>query len=188
MGTIVLLTGGARSGKSACALARGNDSNGRPKVFIATAEGMDDEMRTRIQIHQNERGSRWSTVEEPYDLASVIDRLESGGVAIIDCCTVWLGNIWHKLGDTDSVLLDRINSLCDSLSLWREGKHGELYIVSNEVGWGIVPLDPGVRRYRDWVGRLNQRIASIADEVLLCVAGIPITVKTAIQGMNHEAL
>ncbi|HAJ80220.1 MAG TPA: bifunctional adenosylcobinamide kinase/adenosylcobinamide-phosphate guanylyltransferase [Fibrobacteres bacterium] len=177
MGTVTLITGGARSGKSSWALTRGNASTGAPKFFIATAEVFDAEMQARAKNHQTQRGDEWRTIEEPFDIALTIEKLNSGSVAIIDCCTVWLGNIWHKFNNSDIAIESNIDSLCTALGNWQKGKTGEIIIVSNEVGWGIVPVDPGVRNYRDWAGKLNQKIAGIANEVYLCVAGIPVKIK-----------
>ncbi|KMQ49641.1 Adenosylcobinamide-phosphate guanylyltransferase [Chitinispirillum alkaliphilum] len=178
MGKIVLITGGVRSGKSAWALERANASSYSQKIFIATAECFDDEMNERVVNHQKERGEKWQTIEETIDLVKAISEIHDNTVAVIDCCTVWLGNVWHKLGDSDQVLQDYIDSFCNALQKWNDGEeNGEVIIVSNEVGWGIVPLEKSVRRYRDWAGKLNQRIASIADEVYLSVAGIGVRIK-----------
>ncbi len=178
MGKVVLITGGVRSGKSAWALQRADESSQNQKVFIATAESFDEEMKERIVNHQKERGKKWRTIEEPHDLAGTLDNLKDGTVAIIDCCTVWLGNIWHQFGDSDAVFEKHTEMFVQALQLWCDSdREGEVIIVSNEVGWGIVPLEKSVRRYRDWAGKLNQRIASIADEVYLCVAGIGVRIK-----------
>jgi len=177
MGTVILITGGVRSGKSSWALKQGNSSSGFPKVFIATAEVFDDEMKIRANNHQRERGEEWQTIEEPYDIALTKGKMDPGSVAIIDCCTVWLGNIWHKFKDNDLSVKTNIDFFCTVLANWQKSNQGEIIIVSNEVGWGIVPIDPGVRSFRDWAGKLNQQIAKIANEVFLCVAGIPLKIK-----------
>jgi adenosylcobinamide kinase/adenosylcobinamide-phosphate guanylyltransferase len=177
MGRITLVIGGARSGKSAWALDRGEKAAIQPKIFIATAEPIDDEMRMRAEMHRKNRGDSWQTIEEPCDLPGVIQNLEDDCLALIDCCTVWLGNIWHKYGDDDMTLSRHVEALCVALEQWRSRATGEIIIVSNEVGWGIVPHELAVRHYRDWAGRLNQRIASLAQEVYLCVAGISMKIK-----------
>lgn len=133
------------------------------KVFIATAEPFDVEMKKRVVDHRKERGPDWHTIEESCDLATVIGNLGDNTVAVLDCCTVWLGNVWHTLGDDDSTLENHIGAFCAALAKWSHENHGEIMVVSNEVGWGIVPHEEAVRRYRDWAGRLNQRIASIAS-------------------------
>ncbi len=179
MGTLILITGGARSGKSSWALARANRSESEPKTFVATAELVDDEMRDRAQRHRRERGEGWRTVEEPRDLVSVIGGLTDGDVAVIDCCTVWLGTIWHECGGEREALDSRVDSLTAALKAWKRTKSGMVVVVSNEVGWGIVPSEPAVRRYRDAAGRLNRLVAAAADEVYLSVAGIAMKIKPA---------
>lgn len=178
MGKIVLVTGGVRSGKSSWALEQANSNLLANKVFIATAEPFDDEMQLRITNHRNERGAGWSTLEEPENLAAAVNSLKDNSVAVIDCCTVWLGNIWHSSDSDPDTLTSKVDSFLDSLCSWKSRAEGVLYIVSNEVGWGIVPLDESVRRYRDTIGKLNQNIARIADNVYLCVAGIAVSIKS----------
>ncbi|MDG5816018.1 bifunctional adenosylcobinamide kinase/adenosylcobinamide-phosphate guanylyltransferase [Chitinispirillales bacterium ANBcel5] len=178
MGKFVLITGGVRSGKSAWALKRANESPSKSKVFIATAECFDEEMKERVTNHKLERGDEWVTVEEPYKIDRAVGDLDNCSAAVIDCCTVWLGNIWYKNGDSDTALVKNIENFSKSLLKWQQSEGtGEIVIVSNEVGWGIVPLEKSVRRYRDWAGKLNQKIASLADEVYLCVAGISVKIK-----------
>ena len=177
MGRITLVTGGARSGKSSLALQRGKESKLTAKLFIATAEVLDEEMQLRAENHSKERGPEWETVEEPCNVADRVKNLSSNSMVLIDCCTVWLGNIWHKYGNDDTTLSYHIDMLCKALENWADKNKGEIIVVSNEVGWGIIPADAGVRRYRDWAGKLNQKIASISHEVILCVAGIPMRIK-----------
>ncbi|MFP4164114.1 MAG: bifunctional adenosylcobinamide kinase/adenosylcobinamide-phosphate guanylyltransferase [Chitinispirillaceae bacterium] len=177
MGSVTLVTGGVRSGKSAWAIKRGEAVRADRRIFIATARALDEEMRERVRSHRQERGGRWDTVEAECDLANVVDSLPDGTVAVIDCCTVWLGNVWHLHGNSNENLEKHVKVLCDALDRWKRCGTGEIIIVSNEVGWGIVPLEPEVRRYRDWAGRLNQRIAALAQKVYLSVAGIPVKIK-----------
>ncbi|NLW30923.1 MAG: bifunctional adenosylcobinamide kinase/adenosylcobinamide-phosphate guanylyltransferase [Fibrobacter sp.] len=177
MGAVTLITGGVRSGKSNLALKIGEKSNYTQKIFIATAEVIDEEMHERVEKHRLERGDVWKTVEEQIDLVSVIKKTGEKAVVVIDCCTVWLGNIWHVYGSDNSNLETNIENLCSFLKEYVSQRQVEIIIVSNEVGWGIVPHDPAVRRYRDWAGKLNQRIAGIATEVYLCVSGIPVKIK-----------
>lgn len=178
MGTITLITGGARSGKSAWALKRGETATWEKRIFVATAELLDNEMKERAHNHQKERSSMWQTIEEPRDLAGTISTLPDYALALIDCCTVWLGNIWHTYGNDGLTLEPYVHELVTALECWRNQKSGEIILVSNEVGWGIVPHGEGVRRYRDWAGKLNQGIAAIAEDVYLCVAGIALPIKT----------
>jgi adenosylcobinamide kinase/adenosylcobinamide-phosphate guanylyltransferase len=177
MGSISLITGGVRSGKSAWALKRAEDSRLFPRTFIATAETLDDEMKKRAATHQAERGESWRTVEEPLAIARILRELPDSGVTVVDCLTVWLGNIWHHHGSTDQSLGAAVEGLVKALDLWCRERSGRVILVSNEVGWGIVPIEPAVRCYRDWSGRMNQRVAALADEVYLSVAGIPMRVK-----------
>jgi adenosylcobinamide kinase/adenosylcobinamide-phosphate guanylyltransferase len=177
MGTIAFITGGVRSGKSAWALARAENSHHANKVFIATATLLDDEMRRRAENHRRERGPHWQTIEEPYAVEEVLTKVSNETVAVIDCLTVWLGNIWYKVESDEAALSRSIEQLCTGLEHWRDTKSGELVIVSNEVGWGIVPSTREVRLFRDWAGKLNQNVAALAEEVYLSVAGIPLKAK-----------
>ena len=177
MGKIVLVTGGARSGKSSWALTEANRLSSPDKLFIATAEPFDDEMKLRIRNHQQERGQSWQTVEAPVLLAEAIQSAPPEASVIVDCCTVWLGNIWHRSNSGIKKMQQAINNLIHSVEKWRQLSNGTIFIISNEVGWGIVPHDAGVRLYRDVIGAMNQQIAAIADEVYLCVAGIAVCIK-----------
>ncbi len=174
-GRITLVTGGARSGKSARAL---EIANGFPRrVMIAAATPIDDEMARRIEAHQLERGDEWVTVEEPVDLARAIKGIPSSmsadaTVVVVDCLTVWLGNLFHKESDA-------IDARIDSLVAAIASCPHELVIVTNEIGWGIVPADAETRRFRDIAGRLNQRVGRIATRVELVVCGIPVVIKGA---------
>ena len=167
MGTVHLVLGGARSGKSRHALATGNQLRG-PHSFIATAQAYDSEMTERIQKHREERAEHWNTIEAPIQLARAIASLDEGTI-LVDCCTLWLSNVMladrDVDGDTD-VLLDSIASA-----------NANMVLVSNEVGSGIVPETRLGRDFRDEQGRLNQRLAQIADTVELVVAGLPLRIK-----------
>lgn len=177
MGKVILVTGGVRSGKSSFSLSLAEKYNTTKKVFIATAEVCDEEMAQRAKNHQVERGVSWDTVEAGVELANAIQSCSSETSIIVDCLTVWLGNVWYKKGDSDEILSDAINELAEALILWQTERSGQLVFVTNEVGWGIVPESATVRQYRDWAGRLNQRIAQIADEVFLVISGIPTKIK-----------
>ncbi|MFO8112638.1 MAG: bifunctional adenosylcobinamide kinase/adenosylcobinamide-phosphate guanylyltransferase [Desulfosalsimonadaceae bacterium] len=168
---LTLITGGARSGKSRFALTLAAPYDRR--VFIATAQVLDAEMADRIRRHQEERKDRFTTMEEPLDLAGAVRRIpEKTGVAVIDCMTVWLGNLMHhqriESEDAPSIaaFLDAISRpLCD------------VVIVTNEVGSGLVPPDAMSRRFRDIAGYLNRKIAHAADEVYLIACGLPLKLK-----------
>lgn len=177
MGNVVLVTGGARSGKSTFALQLSARNPATEKVFIATAVVFDDEMKLRVDNHKKERGSEWKTIESPFELAQTIENLSHQTVSIVDCLTVWLGNVWYKFGDSDETLSLHIDKLSRSIQNWKQQNTGTLILVTNEVGWGIIPSDAATRRYRDWAGKLNQYIGKIASEVYLCVAGVPLEIK-----------
>ncbi|TJW02972.1 MAG: bifunctional adenosylcobinamide kinase/adenosylcobinamide-phosphate guanylyltransferase [Mesorhizobium sp.] len=165
---LTFIIGGARSGKSAHAEALMTASPS-PWAYIATAEAYDDEMRERIALHRARRGEGWATVDAPLDLAAAIEALPDHQPVLIDCLTLWLTN--HMLAERD--LDAECRRLVDVLSRPR----GPWFVVSNEVGLGIVPDNALARRFRDAAGRLNQQVAAVADTVLLMVAGLPLKVK-----------
>jgi len=174
---VTLVTGGSRSGKSACALSLAEAH--APRAFIATAEALDEEMSARIARHRQERGGRFITVEEPLDLAGALRSLPSGTqVALVDCLTVWLGNLLHKYGASDEYYAE-IRDFLDLI----EDPPAHVILVANEVGWGIVPSDAVTRSFRDMAGWLNQDVARRAGTVILTVCGIPLTLK---DNMNRE--
>ena len=166
---VTLILGGARSGKSAHgeALAEGNSG---ALVYLATAEARDDEMATRIAAHRARRGSRWTTVEEPLELSDALANAASpDGAVLVDCLTLWLANLIEAGRDIEaegSALAAALASL-----------PGDVILVSNEVGLGIVPDNAHARAFRDHAGRLHQRITAVADRVLFMAAGLPLTLK-----------
>jgi adenosylcobinamide kinase/adenosylcobinamide-phosphate guanylyltransferase len=172
-GTRLFVLGGARSGKSRYAQARAEAIAGRHH-FVATAEAFDDEMRDRITRHRADRDARWQTVEAPRDLPAVLDALNApDAVVLVDCLTLWLSNLIladTDLGRTEAELYHAIN-----------GFAGHIVLVSNEVGLGIVPANALARRFRDAAGRLNQAVATVAAEVVLLTAGLPLTLKATPQ-------
>ena len=182
---VVLITGGARSGKSSFALSMA-DKNGGRRYFLATAEPSDDEMRERIRRHRKERGEAWGTIEETSDIARVIRKLDiEDTVIVIDCITVWLANIILKtcstatdedvLNDVENNAIERtVSELVETLSGL---KNASVYIVTNEVGMGIVPENRLARFFRDVAGRVNQRLADVSDSVFFIVSGIPVKIK-----------
>ena len=168
---VILLTGGARSGKSRKALELA--SGYRRKAFIATAEPLDFEMEKRIAAHGRERGDGFVTVEEPVDLSGAIASLPTGTeVAVIDCLTVWLGNLLYRFREPEEWLRP-VESFLKTL----KSPPCTLVIVTNEVGMGIVPDNPLARAFRDAAGLLNQWVAAAADEVYLAVSGLALKVK-----------
>lgn len=173
MGKIIFITGGAKSGKSAYALDRANRGTVYEKVFIATAESFDSEMQERIKKHRDERGTDWQTIEEPLDVVSaLIQTRDNKGSVILDCLTLWLSNVMHDRTDPEAAF----EELIDELKL-KQSRSADLFIVSNEVGMGIVPENNLARRFRDLAGMLNQRVAAAADEVVLVTVGIPLKIK-----------
>ena len=170
--SVTFVIGGARSGKSSHAEYLATLYPGK-RMYVATAEAFDDEMRDRISRHQKARADKFvATVEEPIDLAHAIENLPGdSSVALVDCLTVWVGNLLHYRG-----IQERYDEIEQFLAAIRNPKTS-LIIVSNEVGQGIVPGDPLSRHFRDHAGWLNQSVAKIADRVIWLVAGIPVTIK-----------
>lgn len=169
MKMITLVTGGARSGKSAYALRQAMAYEKR--AFIATAMPVDEEMEERITEHRRQRGESFLTLEESVDLAGAVSSLPDDiEIAVIDCLTVWLGNVMH---DSGAVHNGRIDAFLETL----ENPPCDLVIVTNEVGMGIIPATPLGRQFRDAAGFLNQETARLADEVVLMVSGIPTIIK-----------
>jgi adenosylcobinamide kinase/adenosylcobinamide-phosphate guanylyltransferase len=165
---LTLVIGGARSGKSAFAEGLATAST-RPRRYIATAEAWDDEMRDRIARHRQDRGAGWLTIEAPLDLAAALAEARADEVVLVDCATLWLTN--HLLADHD--LDDLTTALVAALSTCA----ASVVIVSNEVGFGIVPDNALARRFRDAQGRLNQRLAAEAGLVVTVIAGLPLVLK-----------
>ena len=166
---VALVLGGARSGKSAFAEAL---AHGGPEqcVYVATAERVDDEMAVRIETHRARRGSDWRTVEAPIELAEAIRRESMPRACLlVDCLTVWLGNLVHRGHDVDAAR----GALLESLA----AAPGPVVLVANEVGLGIVPDNAMARAFRDHAGRLNQAVAAVAGRVYFVAAGIPMTMK-----------
>ena len=168
-GSVTLLLGGARSGKSRRAQMIA-ESIGGELVYLATAQAFDDEMIDRINRHRADRGTRWRTAECPIDLPGVLAaEAKAGTVLIIDCLTLWASNL--MLSDHDS------DAATDRLIAALAAAPCPVVIVSNEVGMGIVPDNALARRFRDIAGMLNQRVAAVASEVFLVVAGLPLKLK-----------
>jgi len=168
---IIFITGGARSGKSTYTLEDASRLTGK-KAYIATAEALDEEMRDRIENHKKQRGKDWDTYEEPLRIAEVIQEIEGKYTAIvIDCLTLWLSNIMQS----GLNISQEIAKLIETLRITHHTSH--IYLVSNEVGMGIVPENDMARRFRDMAGILNQKVAEISDEVYLLIAGIPMKIK-----------
>jgi adenosylcobinamide kinase/adenosylcobinamide-phosphate guanylyltransferase len=165
----MLVLGGARSGKSRYAQAVAEAAGGR-LVFVATAQAFDDEMTDRIRRHREDRDARWTTVEAPLDVAGAIYAADGEDVVVlVDCLTLWASNLLLGEEDADA----RLAALLDAIASAR----GQVVLVANEVGLGIVPDNALARRFRDLAGTINQRVAAVVDRVHMTVAGIPIVVK-----------
>lgn len=168
----ILILGGARSGKSTFALREASVVEGSTeKAFVATAEALDDEMKIRIANHREERGKDWRTYEEPVEIPSLLRKIgPHHGIILIDCLTLWVSNIMMRdlpFGQYVDELMEAISADAPAL----------LYIVSNEVGMGLVPETPLGREYRDNIGRVNAKVAAAATDVYFMAAGIPLKIK-----------
>ncbi|MBB6675352.1 bifunctional adenosylcobinamide kinase/adenosylcobinamide-phosphate guanylyltransferase [Cohnella nanjingensis] len=175
---IVLVTGGARSGKSAFA-EKYAALRAREGVYVATAEALDEGMSRRIALHREQRertGFAWRTIEEPYDVPGVLLRHADAPVVLVDCLTLWLSNLLlREEGETD--VEARIEASIEALTETLSGFQGRVILVTNEVGDGIVPAYPLGRVYRDLAGIMNRKVAAVSDEVFLVTAGIPVELK-----------
>ncbi len=164
----LLITGGARSGKSSFAEKK-TLSYGVPVIYIATAQALDEEMEKRIQIHRERRGEEWLTINEPLEIADKLISSDGQGACLVDCLTLWLSNLMFAekdITESTSSLIKVINERRDPVIL-----------VTNEVGGGIIPENEVARRFRDEAGRLNQIVADTVDEVYTCISGIPLKLK-----------
>jgi adenosylcobinamide kinase/adenosylcobinamide-phosphate guanylyltransferase len=167
---LTLVLGGARSGKSRYAEGL-ITALSPPWIYVATAQAGDAEMAERIALHRARRGDAWHTIEAPHDLTAALATAAPGAPVLVDCLTLWLTN--RMLADADmEAEVARLEAALDSC-------RGPVVVVSNEVGFGIVPDNALARRFRDLQGRLNQQLAARADRVVLVVAGLPVMVKEA---------
>lgn len=167
--TSLFILGGARSGKSRHAQACAEALPGE-LVYIATGQAFDDEMAERIARHRADRGPRWRTVEAPLELPQAIgDAAREDRVLLVDCLTLWLSNLMLAERDLESATERLVRAIGNA--------PGTIILVSNEVGWGIVPENALARRFRDAAGRLNQSIAACVDGAVLIVAGLPLKLK-----------
>jgi adenosylcobinamide kinase/adenosylcobinamide-phosphate guanylyltransferase len=164
-----LILGGARSGKSTLAEARAEAADGEV-FYIATAEAQDDEMAARIDAHRARRPDAWHTIEASHALTTaLLEAAAPGRLVIVDCLTLWLSN---RLGAGADIAADQATLLAALKDV-----PGEVVLVSNEVGQGIVPENAMARTFRDAAGRLNQAVAAACERVTYVVAGQPLTLK-----------
>ena len=175
-GELVLILGGARSGKSTMAERMARD--GERVLFIATAEALDEAMKRRIAAHRRHRPEHWDTLEEPIHVTGAVRPLvERYDTFVLDCLTLWVSNLLLDDGeasDAETAVLDTVGRLLDLI----DTAGGRWILVSNEVGQGIVPASPLGREYRDVLGRVNQLVASRADRAYLMVAGLALELKS----------
>ena len=171
--SVILIGGGARSGKSRFAVEYA-ENRFRRLAFVATAKAGDEEMTVRIRQHQVERGDRWTTVEEPLDIVQRMGReAPRFDVFVVDCLTLWLSNVLLRPGREPG---EEVKRLIDHLG---RADSPNTILVTNEVGCGIVPENELARRYRDLVGEANQAVGKLADEIYWMVFGVPVPVKGA---------
>ncbi len=173
MGRMIFVTGGARSGKSSFAQQQAEQHAGE-LLYIAPAEVSDDEMRQRVQMHQAARGERWQLLEEPLWLADKLIDFASGKSALLlDCVTLWVSNLFFHFEEKPGPVLAEIDRFIELAWQLEE----PFYLVSNELGGGIVPENRMARQFRDLAGIINQRLAAAADEAWLVVSGLPVRLK-----------
>jgi adenosylcobinamide kinase / adenosylcobinamide-phosphate guanylyltransferase len=173
MGTITLITGGARSGKSTHAMRLATPY--RRKFFVATGEALDAEMAERIEKHRTSRPPDFQTIEEPVEIVAALEGINAkADLVIVDCLTLWISNLMLSGGKDEIAILAQADRLAAAL---KQASFAS-FVVTDEVGAGIVPTDHAEsRRFRDLLGWTNQKVAAAADDVILMVAGYPVKVK-----------
>jgi adenosylcobinamide kinase / adenosylcobinamide-phosphate guanylyltransferase len=171
---IILVTGGARSGKSSYAEQRARELGAR-RLYIATAQAQDEEMRQRIEEHKRRRGHDWATIEEPLHLTeTLLAQRTQTDCALVDCLTLWLSNVLLRYDVKHAQ--EKVQQFVQAT----KQLDFHLILVTNEVGWGIVPDNPLARQFRDLSGWATQQVAAAANQVVLVVAGLPMIVKKEI--------
>ena len=172
MKQIIFVTGGCRSGKSSFALDYAN-KHFKSKIFLATAPALDDEMKKRIKAHQEARGPEWAAIEEQTEIAKAVVSVEINyEVILLDCMTLWLSNL-IMAGEPENQIFSRTEAFIEAIQRIPQS----VIIVSNEVGYGIVPVNDIARQFRDIMGTVNQRLAACADVVVWTIAGLPQIIK-----------
>ena len=175
---IILITGGIRSGKSRYALSLAQKITGQ-KIFIATAQPMDESMTARIKKHREERGDGFITVEEPLYLAKAMKAIPQDSEAVlIDCLTLWVNNLFYYFKDDYSKVRQQFDLFLEVLI----SPPAQLIIVTNEIGLGVTPENESARKFIDELGLINQGVAHISNEVILMVAGLPQFIKSPTSG------
>ncbi len=181
---LILVTGGSRSGKSRFALQTAMRFP-EPRVFLATAQAFDDEMKARIEEHRRSRPAGWSTVEEPREVTRALRGvLQRAGTVVVDCLTLWISNlILEDQGFDEQAAAAAARELADAAAETACARSAcAVIVVTNEVGSGVVPDNALARRFRDCAGRANQVLAAAAEEVHFLVSGIPLAIKGGTEG------
>ena len=168
---LAFIIGGIKSGKTKFALKKAEELNNGKLYYIATARAVDEEMKERIERHRIERGEKWITIEEPIEIDRVLKTIPKSSVIIIDCLTTWLTNLLIENYNVE----EKTNKLLDILLKTKTDL--DLFLISNEVGLGIIPDNPLGRKFIDLSGNLHQKVAQIADEVYFILCGCEIKVK-----------
>ncbi|MEA1884664.1 MAG: bifunctional adenosylcobinamide kinase/adenosylcobinamide-phosphate guanylyltransferase [Thermotogota bacterium] len=173
----ILITGGQASGKSTMAIKIADAMNEK-RVFIATAIAFDEELKEKIQAHQDERGNRYDTIEEPLHLSTALNKASEMDpkVIVIDCMTIWVSNLMFQLSEESAnkeiqLFLDALEKLDDA------NENKTIICVTNECGWGIIPADPLSRKYVKCLGNLNKQIAARFDKVYFTCCGLETRIK-----------
>lgn len=169
----MLVLGGCRSGKSRFAKQAADNLAMDNKIYLATSVPLDREMKERVKRHQDDRGPDWETIEEPVLIHEIIDRTcTQATVILVDCLTLWTSNLLFQ-GKDEAGIMAAVDLLAGAL----DRSVCPVILVSNEVGYGIVPENSLARRFRDMAGLVNQRVARSVDKVVVSMAGIPIQIK-----------
>ena len=187
---LILITGGARSGKSNLAQQLATFLGKDRVTYLATAEAGDEEMEERIARHRQERPESWKTVEAPVEITSIIkDEIKAERLILLDCLTLWLSNLLlQEEGRGGKLKEDRLTATImkkmEQIINMVKNSEGQLLLVSNEVGLGVVPPSPLGRIYRDLNGRINKYVATRADRVFLCYCGLPLQLKPELKMLS----
>jgi adenosylcobinamide kinase / adenosylcobinamide-phosphate guanylyltransferase len=178
MAKIILVTGGSRSGKSTYAQKLAESLPGK-RAFVATCPVIDDEMQERVRKHQQAReGGHWQTIEEPLELARVMETSPGPDILLVDCLTLWINNLLYQAEQGRTLITETdLQKRCEEILHACRLRKGTVIFVTNEIGMGIIPDNALCRQYRDLAGRCNQAMAAGADTVTLVCCGIPLHLK-----------